>query len=72
MEELKRTEDFERRVANQETSTFKTKELELMTDEEFAKEIAAMGPAQAAEAQKIREMSSDKRRGSGPAREINK
>ena len=72
MEELKRTEDFERRVANQETSTFKTKDLELMTDEEFAKEIAAMGPAQAAEAKKIREMSADKRRGSGPAREINK
>lgn len=69
-EKIKRSADFEERVAN--GGPFKTEELDLLTDEEFALVLPALGPAQAAEAEKLRAMSADKRRGSGPAREINK
>lgn len=65
-----RSADFEQRVA--EGGPFRTEEFELMTQEEFDLVLPALGPAQAAEAEKIRAMSADKRRGSGPAREINK
>lgn len=65
-----RSADFEERVAN--GGPFKTEEFELMTQEEFDKVLPAMGPAQAQEAELLRQKSADKRRGSGPAREINK
>ena len=67
-----RTPEFEEKVKHQDTETFTKEELELMTDEEFSLILPALGPAQAAEAEKLRAMSADKRRGSGPAREINK
>lgn len=71
MEEITtRSADFEERV--KAGGPFKTAEFELMTQEEFDLVLPALGPAQAAEAEKIRAMSADKRRGSGPAREINK
>ena len=73
MDEKKITErsaDFEERV--KAGGPFRTEEFDLMTDEEFSLILPAMGPAQAAEAEKIRAMSADKRKGSGPAREINK
>lgn len=63
MENIERTPEFEKKVANQETSTFKTKELDLMTQEEFDKVIPATGPAKPDEAEKLRH-------GTGPAREI--
>lgn len=67
-----RTSEFEEKVKHQDTETFTKEELEMMTDEEFNLILPALGPAQAAEAEKLRAMSADKRRGSGPAREINK
>lgn len=65
MENLKRTTEFEKKVANQETATFKTSELDLMTQEEFDKVIPATGPAKPEEAELLRN-------GVDPAREINK
>lgn len=65
MENLERTTEFEKKVANQETATFKTSELDLMTQEEFDKVIPATGPAKPEEAELLRN-------GVGPAREINK
>ena len=67
-----RTPEFEEKVKHQDTETFTKEELEMMTDEEFSLILPALGPAQAAEAEKLRAMSADKRRGSGPARELNK
>lgn len=67
---LERSADFEERV--KAGGPFKTEEFELMSQEEFDLVLPALGPAQAAEAEKLRAMSADKRRGSGPAREINK
>jgi len=60
---MERTPEFEKKVANQETSTFKTAELDLMTQEEFDKEIPATGPAKPEEAELLLH-------GTGPAREI--
>lgn len=65
-----RSADFEERVKN--GGPFKSEEFELMTQEEFDLVLPAMGPAQAHEAELLRQKSADKRRGSGPAREINK
>lgn len=64
-----RSADFEQRVAA--GGPFKTSEFELMTQEEFDLVLPALGPAQAAEAELIRKMSADKKKGTGPAREIN-
>ena len=64
-ENMERTPEFEKKVADQEHSTFKTPELDLMTQEEFDKEIPATGPAKPEEAEKLRN-------GTGPAAEINK
>lgn len=60
-----RTPEFEKKVADQENSTFKTPELDLMTQEEFDQVIPATGPAKPEEAEKLR-------KGTGPAAEINK
>lgn len=68
MEEMVRSADFEERV--KAGGPFKSWEFELMSQEEFDLVLPALGPAQAAEAEKIRAMSEDKRKGSGPAREI--
>ena len=65
-----RSADFEERVKN--GGPFKSEEFELMTQEEFDLVLPAMGPALAHEAELLRQKSADKRRGSGPAREINK
>lgn len=65
MAEMERTPEFEEKVKDQEHNTFKTKELDLMTQEEFDKEIPATGPAKPEEAEKLR-------KGTGPAAEINK
>ena len=65
MADFERTPEFEKKVANQETSTFKTKELDLMTQEEFDKVIPATGPAKPEERDILLH-------GTGPAREINK
>ena len=65
MENFERTPEFEKKVANQETATFKTSELDLMTQEEFDKVIPATGPAKPEEAELLRN-------GVSPAREINK
>ena len=67
---LERSADFEERV--KAGGPFKTEEFDLMTDEEFNLVLPALGPAQAHEAELLRQKSADKRRGSGPAREINK
>ena len=64
-----RSADFEQRAAA--GGPFKTSEFELMTQEEFDLVLPALGPAQAAEAELIRKKSADKRKGTGPAREIN-
>ena len=64
-----RSWDFEQRVAA--GGAFKTSEFELMTQEEFDKILPALGPAQAAEAELIRKMSAEKRKGTGPALECN-
>ena len=64
-----RSADFEKRV--QAGGPFKTEEFDLMTDDEFNLVLPALGPAQAAEAELIRKMSAEKRKGTGPAREIN-
>jgi len=64
-----RSADFEERV--QAGGPFKTEEFDLMTDDEFNLVLPALGPAQAAEAELIRKMSAEKRKGTGPAREIN-
>ena len=64
-----RSADFEERV--QSGGPFKTEEFDLMTDDEFSLVLPALGPAQAAEAELIRKMSAEKRKGTGPAREIN-
>ena len=64
-ENMERTPEFEQKVADQEHNTFKTEELDLMTQEEFDKEIPATGPATPEEAEKLR-------KGTGPAAEINK
>lgn len=58
-----RTPEFEKKVADQENSTFKTPELDMMTQEEFDKVIPATGPAKPEEAEKLR-------KGTGPAAEI--
>ena len=58
-----RSADFDERV--KAGGPFKTEEFDLMTDEEFGLVLPALGPAQAAEAEKIR-------KGTGPASEINK
>ena len=60
---MERTPEFEEKVKNQETATFKTKELGLMTQEEFDTVIPATGPAKPEEAEKLR-------KGTGPAAEI--
>lgn len=60
---LERTSEFEEKVKNQETATFKSAELDLMTQEEFDAVIPATGPAQPEEAEKLR-------KGTGPAAEI--
>lgn len=73
MEEKKITErsaDFEERV--KAGGPFKTEEFELMTDEEFNLVLPALGPAQEQEAILTRQRSMAKRRGTGPAAEINK
>ena len=59
---LERTQEFEEKVKNQETATFKSAELDLMTQEEFDAVIPATGPAQPEEAEKLR-------KGTGPATE---
>lgn len=57
-----RTPEFEEKVKNQETATFKSAELDMMTQEEFDKVIPATGPAKPEEAEKLR-------KGTGPAAE---
>lgn len=57
-----RTPEFEEKVKNQETATFKSAELDLMTQEEFDAVIPATGPAKPEEAEKFR-------KGTGPATE---
>ena len=57
-----RTPEFEKKVADQEHSTFNTPELDMMTQEEFDKIIPATGPAKPEEAEKLR-------KGTGPAAE---
>lgn len=59
---MERTPEFEEKVKNQETATFKTPELDMMTQEEFDAVIPAAGPAQPEEAEKLR-------KGTGPATE---
>lgn len=59
---LERTPEFEEKVKNQETATFKSAELDLMTQEEFDAVIPATGPAKPEEAEKLR-------KGTGPATE---
>ena len=59
---LERTPEFEEKVKNQETATFKSAELDLMTQEEFDAVIPAAGPAKPEEAEKLR-------KGTGPATE---
>ena len=65
MAEMERTPEFEEKVKDQEHNTFKTKELDMMTQEEFDTVIPATGPAKPEEAEKLR-------KGTGPAAEINK
>lgn len=65
MAEMERTPEFEEKVKDQEHNTFKTKELDMMTQEEFDQVIPATGPAKPEEAEKLR-------KGTGPAAEINK
>ena len=62
-ENMERTAEFEQKVADQEHNTFKTKELDMMTQEEFDQVIPATGPAKPEEAEKLR-------KGTGPAAEI--
>lgn len=59
---LERTPEFEEKVKNQETATFKSAELDMMTQEEFDAIIPATGPAKPEEAEKLR-------KGTGPATE---
>lgn len=59
---LERTPEFEKKVKNQETATFKTPELDMMTQEEFDAVIPTTGPAKPEEAEKLR-------KGTGPATE---
>ena len=59
---MERTPEFEEKVKNQETATFKSAELDLMTQEEFDAVIPATGPAKPEEAEKLR-------KGMGPATE---
>ena len=63
MAEMERTPEFEEKVKDQEHNTFKTKELDMMTQEEFDQVIPAIGPAKPEEAEKLR-------KGTGPAAEI--
>ena len=63
-----RSADFEERV--KAGGPFKTSEFELMTDEEFALVLPALGPAQEQEAILTRQRSMAKKRGTGPAAEI--
>ena len=63
MEKVERTPEFEKKVANQENSTFTSAELDMMTQEEFDKEIPATGPAKPEERDILLH-------GTGPAREI--
>lgn len=65
MAEMERTPEFEEKVKDQEHNTFKTKELDMMTQEEFDAVIPVTGPAKPEEAEKLR-------KGTGPAAEINK
>ena len=65
-----RSADFEERVKN--GGPFKTSEFELMTQEEFDLVLPALGPAQAREAFLTRQKSEQKKRGTGPALEINR
>lgn len=62
-ENMERTPEFEEKVKNQETATFKSAELDMMTQEEFDAVIPAAGPAKPEEAEKLR-------KGTGPAAEI--
>ena len=64
MAEMERTPEFEEKVKDQEHNTFRTKELDLMTQEEFDQVIQATGPAKPEEAEKLR-------KGTGPAAECN-
>ena len=64
MAEMERTPEFEEKVKDQEHNTFRTKELDLMTQEEFDQVIPATGPAKPEEAEKLR-------KGTGPAAECN-
>ncbi len=68
---FERTPEFEQKVADQEHNTFKTKELDLMTQEEFDKVIPATGPAKPEEAELIRKRSmekmAEKNKAHGPA-----
>ena len=57
-----RTPEFEQKVKDQEKNTFKTPELDMMTQEEFDQVIPATGPAKPEEAEKLR-------KGTGPASE---
>ena len=69
MAEMERTPEFEEKVKDQEHNTFKTKELDMMTQEEFDLVLPALGPAQAREAFLTRQKSEEKKRGTGPALE---
>lgn len=66
---LERSADFEERV--KAGGPFKTEEFALMTDEEFALVLPALGSAQEQEAILTRQRSMAKRRGRGPALECN-
>lgn len=65
-----RSADFDERV--KAGGPFKTSEFELMTQEEFDLVLPALGPAQAREAFLTRQKSEQKKRGTGPALEINR
>lgn len=59
---MERTPEFEQKVKDQEKNTFKTPELDMMTQEEFDQVIPATGPAKPEEVEKLR-------KGTGPASE---
>ena len=65
-----RSADFEERV--KAGGPFKSEEFELMTQEEYDLVLPTLGPAQAREAFLIRQKSEQKKRGTGPALEINR
>ena len=57
---MERTPEFDEKVKDQVNNTFKTPELDLMTQDEFDQVIPATGPAKPEEAEKLR-------KGVGPA-----